>query len=73
MILKITCLLSPGCGSEDALRSNIAGALKAEAIKAEVMLRRIDSDEAERMGVSGSPTVLINGRELQPLANAGFS
>lgn len=73
MIVNITGFLSLDCGSEEALRANIADALRAEAVDAEVLLRRIDDKEAETLGLSGSPTVLINGKELQPLGTAGFS
>jgi len=71
--MNITVLLSLGCGSEAALRANIADALKAETVEADVQIRRIDDKEAEKLGLSGSPTLFINGKELQPLGTAGFS
>ena len=71
--LRIDCYLSQGCQSEEALKMNIAAALEKEGIKAEVNFHRINNDEASSLGLSGSPSVFINGKELQPLGTAGFS
>ena len=71
--LKIDCYLSQGCQSGEALKANIAIALERENITAEVNFYRIDDVTASSLGLSGSPSVFINGKELQPLGNAGFS
>jgi hypothetical protein len=73
MQLTIDCYLSQGCQSEEALKINIATALEKEGIKAEVNFHRINDDGASSLGLSGSPSVFINGKELQPLGTAGFS
>ena len=71
--LKIDGYLSQGCQSEEALKKNISAAIEREAIEAEVNFYRINDDEALSLGLSGSPSVFINGKELQPLGTAGFS
>jgi len=71
--LSIDCYLSQGCQSEEALKTNIAAALEKEGIKAEVNFHRINNDEASSLGLSGSPSVFINGIELQPSGTTGFS
>ena len=71
--LKIDCYLSQGCQSEEALKTNIAAAIQQEKIKAKVNVYRINDDEALSRGLSGSPSMFINGKELQPLGVAGFS
>jgi len=71
--LTIDCYLSQGCQSEEALKINISTALEREGIKADVNFHRINDDEASSLGLSGSPSVFINGKELQPLGTAGFS
>lgn len=71
--MKIDCYLSPGCGSEDALRENIAKALANAKVEADVAFHRIDDEEALALGLSGSPSVFVNGRELQPQGFIGFS
>jgi hypothetical protein len=71
--LTIDCYLSQGCQSEEALKINIAAALERDGIKADVNFHRLNNDEASSLGLSGSPSVFINGKELQPLGTAGFS
>lgn len=65
--------MSPGCGSEKALRENIFAALKLEGIEAGVNFHRIDDSEAESLGLKGSPSVLIDGQDIQPAEVKGFS
>jgi hypothetical protein len=71
--MKIDCYLSPGCGSEEALRENIARALTIEKVEAKVNFHRIDDARAVALGLTGSPSVFINGKELQPQGTVGFS
>ncbi len=71
--MKIDCYLSPGCGSEEALRENITRALALEKVVAEVNFHRIDDAKAAALGLTGSPSVFINGKELQPQGAVGFS
>jgi hypothetical protein len=64
--MKIECFLSEGCGSQGKLKENLQKALMEERIKAEVSFREISQKEAERLGIGGSPTVWINGRDIEP-------
>jgi len=73
MITKIDCYLSPGCGSEESLRANLTRALAIEKIEAHVHFHRIDDANALALGLTGSPAVFINGKELQPQESIGFS
>jgi hypothetical protein len=71
--MKIDCYLFDGCGSEQALRDNIAQALAVERIEAEVNFNIIDDKRAIALGLSGSPSVFVNGKEIQPQGTVGFS
>ncbi len=71
--MRIDCYLSPECASEEALRENIARVLAVEKIEAELRLHRIDDNKAMALGITGSPSVFINGKELQPQGLVGFS
>ena len=71
--MKIDCYISQGCGSERELRENLDLALAAEKMQAEVGIHRIGDEKAAEMKLSGSPSVFINGRELQPSGTIGFS
>jgi hypothetical protein len=71
--MKIDCYLSRGCASENALRENLNKALGLEAVEARVNFRRITDEEAEDLGLKGSPSVLIDGKDVQPVDVQGFS
>ncbi|MGC1455626.1 MAG: hypothetical protein WA946_10620 [Nitrospirota bacterium] len=71
--MKIDCYISQGCGSEEALKENIARALESEQIQAKVGMHRISDEKATEFKLSGSPSVFINGKELQPSGTIGFS
>ncbi len=68
------CLLSV---SRMCLGRGFAGeyqaALAIEKVEADLSLHRIDDNKAMALGVSGSPSVFINGKELQPQGLVGFS
>jgi hypothetical protein len=71
--MNIDCYLSHGCGSEKALRENITQALVIEKVKAEINFNIIDDKKAVALGLSGSPSVFVDGKELQPQRSVGFS
>jgi hypothetical protein len=71
--MRIDCYISHGCTSEDALTKNITKALELEELKADVNFRRISDAEAERLGLRGSPSVLIDGEYILPGEIPGFS
>jgi hypothetical protein len=71
--MHIDCYLFEGCGAEQDLRKNIAQALVIEKVKAEVNFNIIDDKKAVALGLSGSPSVFVDGKELQPQRSVGFS
>ncbi|MFN3396535.1 MAG: hypothetical protein ACK4Z9_07055 [Thermodesulfovibrionales bacterium] len=71
--MKIDCYMSLRCGSENALRENISKALELEKNSADINFYRITEDDAKRLGIKGSPSVWINGEEIQPANIEGFS
>jgi hypothetical protein len=71
--MKIDCYLSTACGAENDLRENIFRALALEGIEAEVNFYRIDEREARHLALKGSPSVRINGEDIQPAEERGFS
>lgn len=70
---RIDCYLSVGCPSESMLRKNIEEALILEGLKADINFFRIDNAQAEALKLKGSPSIFINGMEVQPLDIVGFS
>ena len=69
--MKIECFFSEGCGSKDKLKENIQKALHTEGMDAEVSFRVLSQEEAEKLGIGGSPTVWVNGQDLDPGAPPG--
>jgi len=61
--MKIECFFSEGCGSKEKLKENIQKALLAEGMDAEIFFRVLSQEEAEQLGIGGSPTVWLNGRD----------
>ncbi len=70
--VKIEVYLNQHCKSEAQLRENISKALELEGLEAEVTFSRIQDEEAERLKLRGSPTIKINGEEVQPISQEGF-
>ena len=67
--MKIECYMSSGCGPEQAARRNIEAALNLEGASAETVFSRITEDEAMALGLRGSPSVLIDGKEYRAAGN----
>ena len=69
--MKIECFLAEGCGSKEQLRENIQKALFNEGMGAEVSFRELAEQEAEKLGIGGSPTLWVNGQDIEPGALPG--
>ena len=67
------CYMSKGCVSEADLRKNLSEALRLEGIQADLNFYRIDDTEAANLGLRGSPSILLDGQDIQPAEVAGFS
>lgn len=55
------------------MKENIDKALGLEGQKAEVAFFRLNDEEAGKKGLKGSPSVFVDGEEVQPADIAGFS
>jgi hypothetical protein len=71
--MKIDCYISLSCPSKEPLRKNIDEALDLEAVDAEVVFSMVNESEASSLGLRGSPSILINGDDIQPVETPGFS
>ena len=71
--MRINCYISLHCSSKENLKENIKRALELEAAEAEVIFSIINEQEAERLGLMGSPSVLINGIDILPSEIPGFT
>jgi hypothetical protein len=67
--MKIELLYFDGCPSYAELLPRLRELLAAEAIDEEIELRRVETaEDAEREGFLGSPTVRIDGEDVDPTA-----
>ncbi|UJA19811.1 thioredoxin family protein [Thermoleophilia bacterium SCSIO 60948] len=65
--MRVELLYFDGCPSYKALLPELRAALKREGFEDEVELRRVETLEAaEAEGFLGSPSVRINGEDIDP-------
>jgi hypothetical protein len=69
--MRIECFYFEGCDSEEKLKENIHKALAEEGIRAHVSFRKVSIEEAQLLGIPGSPTVQVDGRDLEPELGSG--
>lgn len=71
--LKIELLYFDSCPSYKQALANIKAALKEKKLDAELILINVDTEEkAKQVGFQGSPSVRINGKDLEG-RDEGFS
>jgi hypothetical protein len=67
--VTVELLYFDGCPSHEALLPRLRALLADAGVTAEVELRRVESAEAaERERFLGSPTLRIDGRDIEPAA-----
>ncbi|WP_242361051.1 thioredoxin family protein [Anaeromyxobacter sp. SG17] len=72
MAITIQVQMSPGCGHGEqtiALLQDVVAALALEASTEIVHVRTLE--DAERLGFRGSPTVLVDGVDVDPQTPPG--
>lgn len=68
---RVELLYFEGCPNHEQLRSRLEAILDEEGIDADVELRCIETErEAEQQRFLGSPTVRINGDDVEPGATS---
>lgn len=65
--MKVELLYFEGCPSYEALLPELRNLIASEAIAAEIELRRVETiEEAQRERFLGSPTVRVDGADVDP-------
>jgi len=68
--VRVELLYFDGCPNYAALAAHLPELLAAAGVDAELELRRVESDaDAQRLRFLGSPTVRVDGRDVEPGAN----
>jgi hypothetical protein len=72
--MKIDCYLSEHCGSYHELNERISASLKELGLAADVEFHTVcTADDAAALGVPGSPTIRINGRDIVSGGSPGIT
>jgi hypothetical protein len=65
--VKITFLYYEECPSHDVALARLRQVMAEEGIQAEVEIIKVETDEeAQRLHFVGSPTILVNGHDIDP-------
>jgi hypothetical protein len=65
--MKITFLYFEDCPSHDRALERLRSVMAAEDIAVEIEIIKVETDEqARRFNFVGSPTILIDGRDIDP-------
>ncbi len=70
--MNIECFMAEGCGSYHQLRENIDMALSELSVQADVSYHTVYYDEAVKLGLRGSPTIRINGKDFDEGGSPGI-
>jgi hypothetical protein len=72
--VRIEILYFSGCPHHEATVARVREILQREGVSADIQETAVcDGEEADRLRFPGSPTVRIDGRDIEPAAEAGTS
>ena len=72
MAMRVQVMMSPGCGHGQQTLELVREVVRIIAPSAEVEAVAVTTaEEAERLAFPGSPTVLVNGDDIEPDRRAG--
>jgi len=71
--LKIRFLYYEDCPSHEEALRRLNNCVKAEGVNADVEIVKVETPEqAEKLQFAGSPTIIINGYDIDPLVNPHY-
>jgi hypothetical protein len=72
--LKILFLYSEDCPSHEQALQRLRKVMNEEGMRNEIEILRVEtSEEAEKLKFIGSPTILIDGRDIDPPTNPYYA
>ena len=72
--MKVTFLYYEDCPSHDQALERLRSVMVEDDISAETEIIKVETDEqAQRYNFVGSPTILVNGRDIDPPAPEAIS
>ncbi len=71
--MNITFLYFEGCPSHDAALERLRQVMAEEGVGADIEVIKVETDEqAQRLHFVGSPTILIDGRDIDPVPSEAY-
>jgi len=65
--MQVEFLYSEDCPSHDEALARLRQVLRDEAVEADIRVVRVETDEdARRLRFMGSPTILVDGKDIDP-------
>jgi hypothetical protein len=72
--MKIVFLYSEDCPSYEVTLSRLRKVVEEEGINAEITSTKVETDDqAQQLHFAGSPTILIDGRDIDPPINPKYA
>jgi len=72
--MKVRFLYSADCPSHDEALSRLRTVLREEGVETEIEVVRVDTfEQAEKERFPGSPTIMIDGKDIVPFADARYA
>lgn len=72
--LRITFLYWEECQSHDEALNRLRKVLDKDGMDAQIEIIRVQSDEeAKKLRFTGSPTILVEGKDIQPPTNTHYA
>lgn len=64
--VRIDCYIIEGCGSEASLKEVLEQVRQQAPFPVEIRFHKLTATKAQELGIAGSPTVLVNGKDIAP-------
>ncbi|HUK29271.1 MAG TPA: hypothetical protein VLV31_12670 [Candidatus Acidoferrales bacterium] len=72
--MRVRFLYTEDCPSHDEALQRLRGVLDEEHVNADIEIVRVDTfEEAEKEHYPGSPTILIDGRDISPIPDSRYA
>jgi hypothetical protein len=72
--MNVRFLYTEECPSHSEALERLRKALSDESVEADIKITRVETfDEAEKLQYPGSPTILINGRDICPTKSPHYA
>jgi hypothetical protein len=66
-VVRVSFLYSENCPSHDEALIRLRKCVKSEGVEADIEIVKVETiEDAQRLKFVGSPTIMVNGRDIDP-------